>query len=64
MGRILRNGEEDDGLFDLRFWQKIGPEGIFSAAWEMVNEVNLFKGGHGSQSRLQRSITRVIRSKG
>lgn len=63
MSRVLRKGQLDDGSFDLHFWQKVGAEGIFQAAWEMVKEVALFRGKDVSQSRLQRSVTRVIRSR-
>ena len=38
MTRTLRGGEKDDGRFDLDFWRKVGAEGIFAAAWEMVTE--------------------------
>ena len=61
MSRVLRNGEPDDGSFDLQFWRAVGAEGIFAAAWEMVSEVRAFKGELGDESRLQRSVVRVIR---
>ncbi|HLG19066.1 MAG TPA: hypothetical protein VI895_04525 [Bdellovibrionota bacterium] len=61
MSRVLRRGQEDDGMFDLRFWQRVGPEGIFAAAWEMVKEVQFFKGQNAGESRLQRSVTQIIR---
>lgn len=61
MSRVLRAGAPDDGSFDLEFWQRVGPEGIFAAAWEMVSEADAFKGGHGDQPRLQRSVCRVVR---
>ncbi len=66
MSRVLRNGEPDDGSFDLEFWQRIGAEGIFAAAWEMVSEVSAIRGDSvgadsASESRLQRSVCRVIR---
>ena len=64
MTRILRNHEKDDGSFDLEFWQKVGAEGRFAAAWEMVQEVLAFRGQDGDQPRLQRSVTRVIRRPG
>lgn len=61
MSRVLRNGEPDDGAFDLEFWQKIGAEGIFAAAWEMLEEQRAIRGEDGSEPRLQRSVLRVIR---
>ena len=32
MSRVLRHGQADDGTFDLAFWRRVGPEGIFAAA--------------------------------
>ena len=61
MARVLRNGERDDGIFDLAFWRKVGVEGIFSAAWDMVAESRAFRGDHGDQPRLQRSLLRIVR---
>ncbi len=34
MARVLRPGEVDDGSFDLEFWQAVGAEGRFAAAWK------------------------------
>jgi hypothetical protein len=61
MARMLRGGARDDGSFDIAFWQKVGPEGIFAAAWEMVSEVRRIRGEDGDEPRLQRSVVRVIR---
>ena len=61
MSRVLRAGQSDDGQFDLDFWQRIGPQGIFSAAWDMLKEIHLMRGLDAGESRLQRSITRIIR---
>lgn len=61
MSRVLRPGERDDGTFDLEFWRRVGPEGRFAAMWEMVGEVEAFRGRDGSQPRLQRSVVRVRR---
>jgi hypothetical protein len=61
MSRVLRGGEKDDGMFDIDFWQTVGAEGIFAAAWEMVNEARAFRGEDGDEPRLQRSVVRVIR---
>jgi len=62
--RVLRKGEQDDGMFDLEFWQEIGPEGIFSAAWDMVKERRAIRGEERDEPRLQRSVVRIIRRKG
>ena len=61
MSRVLRSGEKDDGAFDLKFWQAVGGEGIFAAAWEMIDELRSFRGEDGDQPRLQRSVLRVVR---
>ena len=59
--RVLRSGVKDDGDFDLKFWQAVGGEGIFAAAWEMIDEFRSFRGEDGDQPRLQRSVLRVVR---
>ena len=61
MSRVLRRGEPDDGSFDIAFWQRVGAEGIFAAAWEMIDEVHTMRGEGARESRLQRSLCRVIR---
>jgi hypothetical protein len=62
MTRVLRNGAQDDGQFDLEFWRRVGAEGIFAAAWEMVQEVRAMRGEDGDEPRLQRSICRLVRA--
>ncbi len=62
MSRVLRPGQADDGSFDLDFWRRVGAEGRFAAAWEMVAEAAAIRGEDGSQPRLQRSVLRVVRS--
>lgn len=62
--RTLRNGERDDGRFDLEFWQDLGAEAIFAASWEMVAEVRAMRGEDGDEPRLQRSVVRVVRRGG
>ena len=61
MSRVLRHGQADDGTFDLAFWRRVGPEGIFAAAWEMVEERRSFEGHGGDEPRLQRSVLRIVR---
>jgi hypothetical protein len=58
--RLIRRGT-DDGSFDREFWQSVGAEGIFAAAWEMVAEAERFKGRDGSESRLQRTVEHLQR---
>lgn len=64
MSRVLRNGAKDDGEFDLDFWQRIGAEGIFESAWDMVRERHAMRGEDGDEPRLQRSVLRVVRRGG
>lgn len=64
MARVLRPEERDDGSFDREFWYRIGHQGIFEAAWKMVNEVRRMRGEDGSEPRLQRTICRIVRPKG
>jgi len=64
MSRVLRAGEVDDGSFDLDFWRRVGAEGIFAAAWEMVIEQRAFRGEDGDEPRLQRTVCRVVRRGG
>ncbi len=59
-GRLIRR-EEDDRSFDRAFWQRQGSEAIFAAAWEMVQEVRLFRGPDADESRLDRSVQRIVR---
>ena len=61
MTRVLRRGVSDDGSFDLEFWRRVGAEGRFAATWEMVGEARWIRGEDGGQSRLSRSVCRVLR---
>ena len=61
MSRVLRSGQEDDGTIDIEFWQRIGAEGTFAAAWETVTEYQAIRGEDGDEPRLRRSISRVVR---
>lgn len=60
MARRVRLGE-DDGRFDLEFWQRVGAEGRFAAAWDAV--VDLVRMGKLDERelRLQRSTARLVR---
>lgn len=61
MSRVLRNGEPDDGSFDLEFWRRVGPQGIWDAAWQMVCEQEAIRGGRADEPRLQTSVLVVVR---
>lgn len=58
--RVVRAGFPDR-TFDIEFWQELGDEAIFRAAWEMVVMVEELK--HGRQPRLQRTVTRIQRGR-
>jgi hypothetical protein len=61
VGKLLRIGSDEADRMDWEFWQSVGAEGRFAAAWEMVAEVNAFRGGDGNQPRLQRSVQNIQR---
>jgi hypothetical protein len=61
MGRLIRAAELDRS-FDLAFWKKVGAEGRFSAAWEMVMDVNAIRGKERNESRLRRSVQNIQRA--
>lgn len=52
--RLIRKGE-DDGSFDREFWQAIPPVERLEYVWEMVEELQAWR-GDGGQPRLQRSV--------
>jgi hypothetical protein len=60
MARLIR-AVEMDRAFDLEFWDRVGAEGRFSAAWEMVLEVNAIRGKERHEPRLRRSVQTIQR---
>ncbi len=50
-----------DRSFDLKFWEKVGVEGKWEAAWDMTIEVQRIRGENGDQPRLQRSVQNIKR---
>jgi len=60
MARLVKASDADRSL-DLLFWKKIGAEGRFAAAWQMVLEVTAIKGKDIGEPRLQRSVQNVQR---
>ncbi len=48
-----------DRSFDIEFWQKLGDEAIFAAAWEMVELAEEVK--NGRKPTLQRTVTTLKR---
>jgi len=63
MARLVRRGPEER-TFDREFWQKVGPEGRFAAAWEMTAHAVLIMGNDARKSGLQRSVQNILRRKG
>ena len=55
MGRLVPR-KSLDRSFDLIFWKKVGVQGRFEAAWEMVRELVDWNPRYGHQQRLRRSI--------
>ena len=55
MEKLSRLGKGVDD-FDFRFWKKVGIQGKFSAAWEMVLDLNNWGKKRVYQPRLQRSV--------
>ncbi len=61
MQRLVRL-EDADRSFDIEFWQKLGDQAIFAAAWEMVVFANEFKGRDASELTFQRTLTKIQRT--
>lgn len=61
MARVSTREEHDSRAFDLEFWEKVGAQGRFAAAWEMVKEVQRMRGQSGELPRMQRNVARVLR---
>ena len=57
----LINLKDNDGSFDLEFWQQAGVEARFAAAWQMVVDMMLIRGENGDKLRFQRSVENVER---
>jgi len=62
MSKMLRLDEQDKKGIDRLFWKRVGAEGRFSAAWEMVREASFIRGGDGRPPRLQRSVQKIQRA--
>jgi len=61
MARLIK-ATDMDRSFDLEFWEKVGAEGRFSAAWEMVLEVDAIRGKEKNEPRLRRSVQNIQRT--
>jgi hypothetical protein len=58
MTRLVK-GAFPDRQFDIAFWQSLGDEAIFQAAWDMVVLAEETK--HGRKPTLQRTFTHLQR---
>ncbi|MGI8907533.1 MAG: hypothetical protein ACR2IE_13705 [Candidatus Sumerlaeaceae bacterium] len=58
-GRLVRRVEEN--AFNQEFWASQDAEAKFAAAWEMVVEVELFRGQSMEQLRMRRDVAKLIR---
>ncbi|MBI1870379.1 MAG: hypothetical protein HYS07_04205 [Chlamydiae bacterium] len=50
--------------FDLLFWKRIGTQGKFEAAWNMVCDLANWKPGYAHQQRLRRTVASLKLRKG
>jgi hypothetical protein len=48
--------DKADRSFDIEFWQRLGDEAIFSAAWEMVEFAWEFKGKDPAELRFRKDV--------
>jgi hypothetical protein len=60
MARLVKL-KDADRSFDIAFWRRVGAEGRFVAAWQMVEEVSLMRGDDGHIGPPQRSVVRLVR---
>lgn len=50
-----------DRSFDIKFWQRLGPEAIFDEAWRMVLHAHGIGEEENDQFRLQRTVENLRR---
>jgi hypothetical protein len=55
---------EMDRSFDIEYWQRLGPEAIMEAAWQLVVDAHLARGGTMDELRLQRTVEHFQRTRG
>ncbi|MEW5849522.1 MAG: hypothetical protein AB2A00_11960 [Myxococcota bacterium] len=53
--------KDDDGSFDLEFWQRLTMQERVEAVWDLTLEYLQWSGQDGGEPRLQRSVCRVER---
>lgn len=54
---------EKDRSFDIAYWQRLGPEAIFEAAWRMVVETHVRRGGSPEELRIRRTVESLQRQR-
>jgi len=59
--RPIQQGTAD---LDIEFWQELGPEAIFRAAWELVVTAHELKGGDPDELRLHRPHLTIQKAPG
>jgi hypothetical protein len=47
---------EMDRSFDIEYWQRLGPEAIFEAAWQMAVDAHRRSAGEIDELRLRRTL--------
>ncbi len=47
---------DNEGRFDIEFWQRQGDQAIFNAALDMIMDYLMIRHGHVDKPRLQRTV--------
>jgi len=47
---------DNEGCFDIEFWQQQGDEAIFKAALDIILDYMMLRYGHVDKPRLQRTV--------
>ncbi len=47
---------DNEGRFDIEFWQRQGDQAIFNAALDMILDYLMLRHGHVDKPRLQRTV--------
>lgn len=51
----LAKATEPDMVFSLKFWKRVGVQGKFKAAWNMVCDLKNWNKKHGVQQKFQKN---------
>lgn len=52
----VSEGHPEDRTFDRAFWQRAGAAARWEAAWQLVVDAHVHKGGHPDELRLRRAL--------